>query len=272
MLPIRHSHETQANQAIVEQPPGEDDNVAWLARAPVHEGLVLLGGADLAHFRLRIAQSDARQDLRPSYWSLVGILRGGTITSAPLDHGDVAAVPSHNGVITRAFSEYADPARYPNVAVIAFAVAPDEIDKGIQRVRRQRSVPDLPDLIVRWLSYVWAVGRTPNPLLDQQGVPSAAFVSAVYGLAGLDLTPGLASAASCPESIWHAARWWHSFYAAQAQDAGAPASVRSAHAPASARIPSTSGAPRGVYCIRQRAAAITWEPNTDHLPHSLRAT
>lgn len=63
-----------------------------------------------------------------------------------------------------------------------------------------------------WLAYVWGAGRAANPLLDSQGIPSAAMVELVLGGAGYDLTPGLESRASCPEAIWQAARWWHSYY------------------------------------------------------------
>ena len=71
---------------------------------------------------------------------------------------------------------------------------------------------DGPELILVWLAYVWGVGRSGNPLLDGNGIPSAAMLEVVMGAAGFDLTPGLESRASCPESICQAARWWHSYY------------------------------------------------------------
>jgi hypothetical protein len=56
-------------------------------------------------------------------------------------------------------------------------------------------------------------------------------------LAGIDLSPGLPSASSCPEAIWQAARWWYEAY--------------------DAVEPKNDGAftPRGAYLIRQPAAA-----------------
>jgi hypothetical protein len=33
----------------------------------------------------------------------------------------------------------------------------------------------------------------------------------VLGAAGFELTPGIASSATCPEAIWQAARWWHEY-------------------------------------------------------------
>jgi hypothetical protein len=64
----------------------------------------------------------------------------------------------------------------------------------------------------------------------------------VYGIAGVELTPGLSSASSCPEAIWAAAKWWHQFYE---QGMGV---ADAAHA--RARIPS------GHFAVRQPAAAV----------------
>ena len=71
-----------------------EGNVAWLTRAcrPV-KGLgsdgdvILLGGKSVADFRVRVAQSHMRDDLTPSYWSLVGIREGDNL----LDRAAVAA-------------------------------------------------------------------------------------------------------------------------------------------------------------------------------------
>src|SRR5262245_39193916 len=54
-------------------------NVSWLRGAlkkdsPETVSLLLIGGTNLTHFRLRIAQSHARRDLLPSFWSHVAIL------------------------------------------------------------------------------------------------------------------------------------------------------------------------------------------------------
>jgi hypothetical protein len=103
-----------------------------------------------------------------------------------------------------------------------------------------RSVADLPSLLVRWLAYTWGATEQANPLRQGHGVPSAAMVEALYGLAGVDLTPGLAAAASCPEAIWQAAIWWGKYYKAAAE--GGPDGVIE---------------PEGVVGIRQRAASVT---------------
>jgi hypothetical protein len=67
------------------------------------------------------------------------------------------------------------------------------------------------DLVTRWLPYVWGAGRAVNPLLDGLGLPSAVMAETVIGAAGFELTPGIASSASCPEALWQAARWWHEY-------------------------------------------------------------
>lgn len=247
MIPVRYSPETRANKDLerLDALPGET-NAAWVRRAKVRSGLVLLGGCDLVHFRLRVAQSHARGDLAPSYWSMVGVLRDDeTIVSAPINAGDVAEVPLHNAVREERLADYADPERYPNVAVIAFPIRADEVERGIASVRAQRGIIDLPGLLVRWLAFLWGAEPAHNPLLAQQGIPCAAFVSAVHAIAGVDVTPGLGTTANCPEAIWQAARWWHSFYE---KGAAAPAG--------GAGI--LSKAPVGAYCLRQPAAALTW--------------
>ncbi|AKT40392.1 hypothetical protein [Chondromyces crocatus] len=301
MIPVRNSPETRVNRRVRELPPAPgEDNIAWLRRSGFTSGIVLLGGCDLVHFRLRVAQSHARQDLVPSYWSLVGILRRKgddfSILSAPLDHPDASLVPRNNGVLEEPLARYANPERYPNIAAFTFPVRSSEIRRGIERVRGQRSATDLPDLIVQWLAFVWGAGRTPNPLLDQHGIPCAAFVTAAYGIAGLDLTPGLASTANCPEAIWQSARWWHPFYAAHLPlgddmdahggdalegDLGAddPAPLAGDGPPANGSLADSAPAddspaegdgpldadtqaPRGAYGLRQRAAAVTWGIDT----------
>ena len=95
-----------------------------------------------------------------------------------------------------------------------------------------------------WLSYIWICGKASNPLTDGLGLPSAAFVETVYGIAGIELTPGLASATSCPEAIWQAAKYWHAFY----KEAAKTDSARNAK----------QQVPTGQYAVRQKAAAADW--------------
>ena len=87
-----------------------------------------------------------------------------------------------------------------------------EVLDSLETFKKQRAVLDGVDLMVRWLAYVWGVARSPNPLLDGQGIPSSAMLEIVVGTCGFDLTPGLESRSSCPEAIWQAATWWHEYY------------------------------------------------------------
>jgi len=155
-------------------------------------------------------------------------------------------VPRTNGVRTCWLEEYDDPVRFPNIAVLHFTDDERPIRRNIDRVKSQRSVIDLPTLRLPWLGYIWSVGQVANPLLAGQGLPSAAFVETVYGIAGIGLTPGLSSASSCPEAIWAAAKWWHQFYAEETgigDEAHAIARMPAAH-----------------FAVRQPAAAVV-EPN-----------
>lgn len=234
-----------------------ESNVAWVRRqleeaagitAPV-EGeagrgaptlLLLLGGRTSTAFRVRVAQSHLRDDLSPSQWSHAALL-------APLPRGkaserqlarlklfEVSLEPEtgfgfaakDNGLQDRAtLGDYRAPERYPNIALLRVPVpvngwlrGTDEEKSILERFQRQRAVLDVPELIVQWLSFVWGVGGTGNPLLQGHGLPSAAMIEVVLSAAGYDLTPGLESRASCPEAMWQAAKWWHSFYAEQGQE------------------------------------------------------
>jgi hypothetical protein len=244
MLAIRHSQATTPNESLQEVPAQRQSNREWLRHLGATRGIIVLGGSSLAHFRIRVAQSHVRSDLLPSFWSLAGLLEDGqTFASVPI-HGnaDPSEVPRTNGVQTCRLDEYDDPVRFPNIAVLHFVDDVRPIHANIERVKTQRSVIDLPTLMLPWLGYIWSIGQAGNPLLAGYGLPSAAFVETVYGIAGIELTPGLSSASSCPEAIWAAAKWWHQFY-------GAGTGVgNEAHA--------IARKPTGYYAVRQPAAAV----------------
>lgn len=245
MLAIRRSPAAAPNDRLTEAPAREgESNRQWLARVGAAEGILLLGGNSLAHFRIRVAQSHVRSDFVPSFWSLVGILEGDrTFVSVPLDLiGSASEVPRRNGVQRCVLADYDDPAHFPNIAVLQFTRDAQPIKDNIERITEQRNVVDLPRLMVSWLAYIWGTGRSGNPLLEGEGLPSAAFVETVYGLSRLELTPGLASASSCPEAIWQSAKWWHQFYE------GRTTTGDDAHAVATI--------PTGNFTIRQPAAAV----------------
>jgi hypothetical protein len=67
-------------------------------------------------------------------------------------------------------------------------------------------------------------------------------------MAGIELTPGLSSSASCPEAIWQAAKYWHNFYKEAAQTAHDDNAAQQV--------------PEGKYTIRQKAAAADWPPES----------
>ncbi|WP_224368591.1 hypothetical protein [Hyalangium versicolor] len=227
MLQIRSSPASAPNPQLVEQARARNQtNLAWLQRA-VGKGkkasrsplLVLLGGTDPMSFRLRVAQSQTRHDLTPSYWSHVVLveptdkaLADATAWEISLDPaGGFGYPPKTNGVQRADLRRYDDAGRFPNIAVLNVPVEAEPVRDALQTFMRQRTAMDAVDLLTRWLPYVWGAGRTTNPLLDGFGLPSAAMAELVVGAAGFELTPGIASSASCPEAIWQAARWWHEY-------------------------------------------------------------
>jgi hypothetical protein len=251
MLSIRASSATAPNRQLVELAAHEGEgNAAWLRRAEAASGIVLFGGTSAADARLRAAQALLRDDLTPSHWSLAGLLVGAeTFLSVPLEAaGDVSAVPPNNGIRTCAVADYDDPELYPNVAVLSFAAEGDAIRTAAEDVRRQRSLLDIPALIVAWLAHVWGVDDR-NPLASGRGLPSAAFVEAAHSAANIELTPGVSSASSCPEAIWQSAKWWDEYYRETARMAAAAPRRVTGHA-----VPDV---PKGRYVTRQAGRAPT---------------
>lgn len=231
----------------------DEGNKTWLKRIIKENefsksGLLLIGGNSMVDFRIRFAQSQLRHDLTPSYWSLVGILSDDeTFFSVPLQwRDDLSEMPHANGIQSCRMSDYDDPAHFPNIAFVQFANQTEDILMYAEQLKLQRNVIDLPSLVIPWLEYVWAVGQKGNPLVNGSGLPSAVFAEIVYGIGGIELTPGLASASSCPEAIWQAAKWWSAFYEETSQ-INSGSEVQSI-------------VPRGCFALRQPAAAIYEKP------------
>src|SRR3954465_3272686 len=123
MLSMRASTATAPNGGLAEQRPKRGEtNAAWLRRAGLEQGVVLLGGATLADVRVRFAQSLVRHDLTPSSWSSAALLLGDRLLTVPLEPGDdISSVPAANGIRELPLEAVDDADRYPNIALIAFA-------------------------------------------------------------------------------------------------------------------------------------------------------
>ena len=248
--PSRPKRATGTAAAMAEAPPPER-NLDWLRLMKKQHGLgevgdiVLLGGQSILDFRIRIAQSHARHDLTPSYWSIVGLMdkRGRLVTVPLTDWPDPAAVPATNAIATLPMSTFDDVDRYPNIAILRFPGTPEDILDRVDELKRQRIVADLPALVLEWLGFAWGAGSAANPLVQGSGVPSAVLVELAFSLVGIELTPGIASASSCPEMIWQCGRWWHQFYTEAIS--GKPKDTK----------PTEDTAPWGRYVTRQRLAS-----------------
>ncbi len=257
MISSRRSGELKQNPALVEMTkPKTRPTVMSCVKDVVGTGespdgtLVLLGGTDLLHFHLRVAQSHVRHDMTPSSWSHAGIVmtgkRGLALYEVALDPpGGFVDMPASNGIHAVPITQYDDVARFPNLAVLRFPLSPrpgETVRDAVAKIQQERGVLDLTALILPWLGYAWGAGLPTNPLLSGNGIPSAAFVEAVFASLGMELTPGLATRASCPEAIWQAARWWRRFYEGPTEGERPPKG--------SARTP------RGCYWIGQKQACL----------------
>ncbi|MCP3061143.1 hypothetical protein LXT21_20390 [Myxococcus sp. K38C18041901] len=255
MSNTRSSPAKTKNPLLAERPREQplDSNLDWLkkhgessAKSPQSLALLLLGGTGPDDLRLRVAQSHVRHDMTPSSWSHVVMMepspRGLTERTARevslTPPKGFAFPPRTNGLQVANLETYADPQRYPNIAVlhIPLPADPEGEAKGLptplEHVQQmlgafpfQRGVLDVVQLITLWLPFVWGVGATPNPLLEGHGIPSAAMVEAILAAAGYDISPSVSSRASCPETIWQAARWWHDYLARE----GAPGAIQGAY-------------------------------------------
>jgi hypothetical protein len=245
---LRRSDVASGNPLLKETPSdaapqGATANFDWLSSTGYRDGVVLLGGTSIVDFRMRVAQSELRQDLLPSFWSTCGLLIDGEVlmtarvdaisnSSARVERNGLEAVKLDAG------SSYGDSMFYPNVAILQFTDDHAAIREHVARIGQERNIVDLLAQIVAWLGYCWAVGDRGNPLMQGHGIPSATLLERAHGLASIDLSPGLPSASSCPEAIWQAARWWYKAY--DLVDSTAK---------------SAAFKPRGAYLIRQPAAA-----------------
>jgi hypothetical protein len=226
MIGILRSTASEASQWFQEavRRRGEN-NLTWLRRhLPADDtlsSLVLLGGTSPTAFRLRVAQSHVRHDMVPSHWSQVMILGrpNEDFSTTPVYEISLEPIrgfgfpPPTNGVQQGQLRQYRNPRLYPNIAVLGIAVPFEDMITALQRFQGQRPILDAPELILRWLAFVWGAAGAGNPLYESMGIPSAAMVEVVFAELGFDLTPGLESRASCPEAIWQAAKWWHAYYA-----------------------------------------------------------
>jgi hypothetical protein len=203
-----------------------DDASKTTDRKPTY--VILFGGCDRAAFRLRLAQAHLRDDLWPSHWSHVALLGAPQAEFSKTDLYEVSLQPrlgfessiESNGLQTNTISRYSRAQVYPNICILRLEVPivawlqrrEEQVASVLEMFSRQRSVLDAPELVLVWLAFLWGVGRTPNPLFEGHGVPSAAMIDAILSAVGFDISPSIDSRLSSPESFWQAAKWWHEFY------------------------------------------------------------
>ena len=218
MLQIRVSKAADPNSRLrsVERKKGQD-NLKWLGpHLPKEDDgvlrMLLVGGTDPLHFRLRVAQSHVRHDMSPSHFSHVALLAGSKLWECALDpRRGFGYPPDTNGLRTGALADYADENHFPNICLLKTTAQHEQVmgKNRIKMLQRQRAAIDLVALVHAWLGYAWGVGDSVNPLLRELGIPCAAAAETLLANWGIDLTPAVSARASCPEAIWQAARWWH---------------------------------------------------------------
>jgi hypothetical protein len=217
---------TEMRREVSAESAPSDANRA-IDRKPTY--IILFGGCDRAAFRLRLAQAHLRDDLWPSHWSHAALLGSPQEEFSKTELFEVSlqprlgfesAIESNNGLQTSAISRYSRAQVYPNICILKLEVPmvawlqqrDEQVASILEMFTRQRAVLDAPELVLVWLAFLWGVGRTPNPLFEGHGVPSAAMIDAILSAVGFDISPSIDSRLSSPESFWQAAKWWHEFY------------------------------------------------------------
>jgi hypothetical protein len=190
--------------------------------------VILFGGCDRAAFRLRLAQAHVRDDLWPSHWSHVVLLGSQQDDFSKTEIYEISLQMRQgfelsidlNGLQSNAVSRYGRAEVYPNICVLRLEIQmaawlqppSPQVASVLDMFRRQRAVLDAPELVLRWLAFLWGVGHTLNPLFEGHGVPSAVMIDAILSGVGFDISPSVDSRLSSPESFWQTAKWWHDFY------------------------------------------------------------
>lgn len=219
---------TEENKRFVELKPERGGNLEWVEQALGNDAmrgegdtlLLLLGARDLYGFRLRVAQAHARSDLLSSDWSHVALFQEPRGEPADAELVEVSLSPPRgfgwpvptNGVRRTPLKTYRSSRAFPNIALARVPLEWEAVTERLRLFQQERRTLDVNQAVLIWLGFVWGAGGSGNPLLQGIGVPAAAMVEAVVGAAGYELTPGIESAASCPEAIWQTCRWWHRYY------------------------------------------------------------
>ena len=166
MLHILSSSATAPSTALQEVPrQAGEDNLQWLRRnLPTAGGssIVLVGGTSPTAFRLRVAQSHVRHDLRPSHWSHVMLLGTPAANLAATTVYEInleaprgfGFPPPDNAVQEGQLGQYQQPAVYPNIAILKVPVEQQDVLEALRKFKLQRAVLDAVDLLARWLAYV----------------------------------------------------------------------------------------------------------------------
>ena len=244
MISFRGSTSVTPADDCVEVPrAARQNNLQWLSkqiasleREKVPETfVVLVGGIAVYDFRLRVAQSHLRADLTPSHWSHAAVITTPTsqgvdersaILEASLEPYEGFHVPSmHNGLQAAPLSRYADAREYPNVAVIRIPVSRNswrnkhgEQKSIVSQFADQRSVLDVPQLLLEWLAFVWCAGDAGNPTSCRARCSGCRRHRRPDRRGGLRHVAGDDTSASSPEALWQSAKWWQDYY----KDIGVP--------------------------------------------------
>jgi hypothetical protein len=230
---IRHGS-VRPRKAVESTAPAREFFREVFARSSRGPWVLLAGGADVRHVRVRLAQSVVRYDERPSAWSHVALLLD-VDPDEPLRSTGVEVRfdqtretgPERHYVSFFSLADYADPERFPNLGLVT--LRPKKRDKtlvtNLSSARRKdgktlvkrvathaldpspaRATHSFGAWLSAWSAHLFDPSRVQNPLLANVPVPSAGFVDYVFAASGVNLTPAASTPAICPEHLWASVR------------------------------------------------------------------
>lgn len=198
-----------ANSDIIRETP-TISNTAFFERYARKGAICLFGGVEPLGRIIRDAQALVTHDRKPSLWSHAAILIGKReddchwLLESDISL-DLGRVRLRNGAQENRIDKYGDSAKYPNLAILDFALDEDRtkrvIGKALDLVVQNVMYP-ISGLLGSLIAYAFRMEDRENVLNDPAALYCSAFVKEAYLSIGVDLAPGVATTNTSPEHLY----------------------------------------------------------------------
>ena len=170
----------------------------------------LFGGIDPLSRVIRDAQALVSLDGKPSLWSHAAVLIDRREDDCHwLLESDISLnlkrVQLRNGAQENRVDKYADPTKYPNLAILDFGLDEDNtkrlVGKALDLVVQNVMYP-ISGLLGSLISYAFRSEDRENVLNNPAALYCSAFVKETYLSINIDLFPGVATTNTSPDHIY----------------------------------------------------------------------